>query len=332
MLTPVGVLGFALLALGGYALYASGVIGKAVTEAKGFFSGLMSDVGEAMGGISAALANGNIAAAAKVLWSLILLEFERGKFAIDAIWQQGSTFFLEVWSSASATAAGYLIDSFYGVQVTWLKTIGFLSDAWDEMAFDMTKVMSAGMLAALEMAINLRAALGGWGEDVRKLAIAAARTAVVTNVRQARTDRDDNVKRMGVERKKALQEVNADWAATKSENDAMNAAAMNKLEQDKADALAVRQKAVDDMRKEFGKANQAAMAKTQTAGGKGSGLPGFGDITDKKNSVLGTFNSFAAGLIGGPNQVLESMNAKLAKIVTNTKPASGGQAGPVFGP
>ncbi|HLA84316.1 MAG TPA: phage tail tape measure protein [Thermoguttaceae bacterium] len=75
LVTPIGIVAAAIVGLGAYFLYSSGVIGKVVDWLKGVWSGLAADATKAFGGIRDAIMAGRIDLAFKVLASGIQLEF-----------------------------------------------------------------------------------------------------------------------------------------------------------------------------------------------------------------------------------------------------------------
>ena len=74
MLTPIGAVITAVLGLGAYFLYASGAAGEAMNWLGEQFAVLAEEAKATFGAIGKALASGNIALAAKVLWMFLKLE------------------------------------------------------------------------------------------------------------------------------------------------------------------------------------------------------------------------------------------------------------------
>jgi hypothetical protein len=293
MLTPVGVLGFALVGLAGYVLYASGAIGTAVSEATEFFRDLTSDASEAMDGVKAALMRGDVAAAAKLLWSLLILEWERGKAAINHVWLDAKIFFLETWRSAVTTLSGLFLDCFFGIQTAFLNMGQFISEHWDTMI--------AGMgIVARAAGFNF-----GAGTDPQK-------------------QHDDLKKR----HEKDAKDLDDAHKAALRENEKMNDAAIAALEKQKADSIKAAKKAVDAAKAEFDKANAQAKATPANAplGKGGRGKPGDDEL-GAQGHVVGTFNAFAVGrlAIGGGGQ-FDQVNRNTAATVAELRKWNQGSA------
>lgn len=131
IVTPMGLVIAGVVALGAYLLYATGTGAQAVAWLGKAFVGLHADAAQAWEGIAAAIAKGDIEQAVKVLWSFINLEWQKGVNALNQLWIDAESFFLDIWDNASFDAAGYFIDAWAMVEVAWQETVDFLADAWD---------------------------------------------------------------------------------------------------------------------------------------------------------------------------------------------------------
>lgn len=109
MLTPIGAVITAVAAMGGIFLYASGTAGKAIDWLGGAFKVLAEDASDSFRAISAALAAGDIGAAAKVLWTLLKME-----------WAKGVNILMQVWVGFSRFFSEQTADAFYGAQAIWV--------------------------------------------------------------------------------------------------------------------------------------------------------------------------------------------------------------------
>ena len=129
-LNPVGLVIVAVAALGAYLIYASGMGGKALSWLGERFTDLWGFASEAFGGIADALAAGDIALAAKILWLTLKLAWIKGVQILESVWLNFSNFFIKI-----------AYDAFYGAQaaweivqdalcVAWIETTAFLSNAW----------------------------------------------------------------------------------------------------------------------------------------------------------------------------------------------------------
>jgi len=96
ILSPIGLVIAGVAALGGYILYATGAAGKAIAWLREKFSRLAEFAGEAWQGIADALAAGDIALAARILWLTLKVAWEKGVAWLLGIWLRFKHRFLSV--------------------------------------------------------------------------------------------------------------------------------------------------------------------------------------------------------------------------------------------
>ena len=119
LFTPLGAIIGVALALGAIFLYASGAMGKAMDWLTQRFSDLASDARTAFGAVSKALAAGDIAAAAKVVWLTVKMEWQKG---IGALLKFGNDFATGVRAAhelAVNWVTGLWLDCWYGLRSAW---------------------------------------------------------------------------------------------------------------------------------------------------------------------------------------------------------------------
>jgi hypothetical protein len=146
ILTPIGLVIVAIAALGAYLIYASGAGGKALTWLGDRFTDLSSFATESFQGIADALAAGDIALAAQILWLSLKVAWLKGVQVLESAWLSFRNFFIKI-----------AYDAFYGAQaaseiavdalvVAWVETTAYLSKVW--ISF------TAGFQQAWDTAIN----------------------------------------------------------------------------------------------------------------------------------------------------------------------------------
>lgn len=136
--TPAGLLTIAVLALGaalGYAVYQSGIAGKA-------FASVKETAIAAFGGIADALKAGDLALAGRILWAALKLEFTKGINFLKALWADWGTAAIEAWRGFSFELASRMIDLWAGLRAGFVLAVGFMKDTW------------AGFTAFFEKAMN----------------------------------------------------------------------------------------------------------------------------------------------------------------------------------
>ncbi len=130
LLSPIGLVIVAAVALGGYLLYASGLGAKALAWLGERFETLKNDALAAWRGIGDALAAGDLALAAKIVWLTLKMEWRRGIHFLNGLWIGAKEFFLSIWTNAVFGLAKILNNGWAAIEVGWTETVGFLADAW----------------------------------------------------------------------------------------------------------------------------------------------------------------------------------------------------------
>jgi TP901 family phage tail tape measure protein len=139
LVSPIGLVSMAVMGLGTYLLYASGVGGQAIQWLGTKFDTLRSDVSTAMGAIGKALTAGDLSSAAKILWLTLKLEWMRGIRVLTEYWVAFKDSMLSVTEGLTYGMAQAISDGWAGIEVAWVETIGFLADAWSLFTGTLTK-------------------------------------------------------------------------------------------------------------------------------------------------------------------------------------------------
>ena len=130
LLSPIGMVITAVGALGAYMLTSTQVGGKALDWLGGKFAVLKADALDAWQGIGDAMAAGDLALAAKILWLTLKMEWKRGVQALLDVWLGFKHGFLKLVYGTwyGALALGELI--WHGLEIGWIETTSFLSKTW----------------------------------------------------------------------------------------------------------------------------------------------------------------------------------------------------------
>ncbi|MCC6320437.1 MAG: phage tail tape measure protein, partial [Phycisphaerales bacterium] len=130
ILSPVGLAIAAIVALGGVLVVTTGVGGEALAWLGEQFTRLRDWVAKVVGGISDALAAGDIALAAEILWLSLKVVWQQGVAALNKVWLEAKEFFVStaygMWYGALAAAEIV----FHALEVAWIETTAFLSKTW----------------------------------------------------------------------------------------------------------------------------------------------------------------------------------------------------------
>jgi ethanolamine utilization microcompartment shell protein EutS len=127
LLTPVGALSAAFVALGAVVVNQSGVIRDVLTWLGGAFKALWEDAKEAFDGIKNALAAGDIGKAAAVFWAFLKLEWQKGINALSQFWFQFKQGFIESWAATVQSFAKLFISAVGLIKIAWANASEFIS-------------------------------------------------------------------------------------------------------------------------------------------------------------------------------------------------------------
>ena len=325
LLTPVGLVVVAVLALGGYFLYASGIAGQALDWLKGVFGELAQDAMDTFGAIGDALAAGDIALAAKVLWSLLKME-----------WQKGVNFLTEVWVGVKETFMSTWTEAVYGIARVGLQAWGLLQSGWNALCTGLSSawtIFCDWVKTAWNAASNW--VKGTW--ITMKEKVGAITPGEASQARsQLASEYDQTKRKQTAEREQKLAAIGGQFEARQREIDQSTQGALGELDKEKerkhserqaayAKQMADSQADVDAAKKEFDAARGEAAAK-RAAMGKGKGGPGEGGqfapmdleaMPGAKASVVGTFNAAAVSGLGLGGGVFQEMKHQLNRIGDN---------------
>lgn len=205
---PIVLVIVALAALAAYLLIATENGGKLLDWLSGKFNTLAETAKTAFGGIADALAAGNIALAAQILWA-----------GLKLAWAQGTQELQAKWSQFKAGLVKTAVQAFYGVlsawaiaqgglQKLWAQTAAGFVNTWHKAVIEVTKLFDfidreerdrekirlRRQLERKDLAPNVRAAL--------ELQLAG----VDAHGDQAKAARDQKDREEAAEREKALQD------------------------------------------------------------------------------------------------------------------------------
>lgn len=129
LLSPVGLITAAVLALGGVFILTSKTGGKAVEWLAQKFINLKKEVSTAWKEIAAALVSGDLSTAANILWLTLKLQWAKGVFALKSIWLGFKHFFLKIWNEAVYAAMGVIAGLWQAFDIGIIETVGFFQKA-----------------------------------------------------------------------------------------------------------------------------------------------------------------------------------------------------------
>jgi len=329
LLSPIGLVAAAIVGLGGYLLYVSGAGSEALQWLADAFSALKDDALAAWQGIGDALAAGDLALAAKILWLTLRMEWQKGVAFIQEHWIAFKEFFLSIATDAFYGVVGLLIDAWAGLQVAWVETTAFMADAWTVFTSGLTKgwntaqnFISKGVLRLMKLfdaSLNVDEASKILDEQFQQQTAATDRQAQQTIGERDRR-RQEQRTQIETDRQGAQTEVGKMAEADRSARQQQNEADLKGSES-----------ALQQARKEWEDAVAEAARKRQEVDASDGperikkakdNLNGMDDLLSQmgqeKVSVKGTFNALGARGLGseGPAERTAKASEETAK---NTK-------------
>ena len=130
LLSPLGALSAAVIAVGAYFAKTSGVAGAAMDWLRNKFGELFETAQKVFQGIKDALAAGDMQLAGKILWTALKVEWAKGVGALQELWVGFKQIFLETWTSAVFGLAKTFTDATAIIQQVWTHLTNELTAKW----------------------------------------------------------------------------------------------------------------------------------------------------------------------------------------------------------
>lgn len=315
------ILGVAVVGGIGALLYYSGAVGNTVTGVAAAFRGLATDVMASFGAIGDALAAGDIALAAKVLWSMLKMEWQKGINWLNETWIGAKEIFMSTWTSAVYGLAGLLTNGWALVQQGWNGLVTGMIAAWAIFTDSVVNGWDSASNFVSKRWIDFMELIGQYSPDVAK----GAKDILDQEYNAAKKAREK-------ETELKLAETGKEFEGRKARIEADRAAATKTLDERQRAETEARQKQysedlqkskdqVDASRKEWEAArSEAAKARADMNGRQLPGLnkQNFPDLSavmsTAKSSVAGTFSGAALSGLGAGSSIEQKMEAHLAII------------------
>ena len=128
LLSPIGLVIAAVAGLAATIAWATGATGEALQWLGGRFAALQNFALESFQGIKDALASGDVALAAKVLWTSLQVVWRAGINTLKGWWLDFKGWFLSLTSDIFWGAVSLVAQAWFGLRKLWVKTLNFLSD------------------------------------------------------------------------------------------------------------------------------------------------------------------------------------------------------------
>jgi len=307
MLSPIGLVVTAVAALAGYLLYASGAaadalgwLGKKFVELKALAVGAYQGIGDA-------LAAGDIALAAKILWQSLKLAWLDGTQELRMGWHEAWRKIQEIAATAWTGIRAVITTILHGITVAIIEAVALWDKSITRVGGFLSEVKNTAKMIGREIAIELDTSLSpqekarriqesrvqGHREfeqidEKRAKALQDAETARAALRKQAGQDYDESMDRIGKEGAETLDRI-------RKEQDVKRKAveeALRQARKDWEDSLAEARR-----KRQSVAASDGGPGRLKTPDELADRLAGLGDLLAKKTvAVTGTFN--AAALLG----------------------------------
>lgn len=139
LVTPIGLVIAAVVALGAYILYATDAGAKALGWLGERFDSLRDEAVASYQGIADALAAGDIALAAKILWLTLKMEWTKGINFLEKAWLNFRNFFIRIGYDAWHGLLAVVEIVWHALEIGWIETTAFLSRTWAQFTGWVTK-------------------------------------------------------------------------------------------------------------------------------------------------------------------------------------------------
>lgn len=273
---PVVLLTVAVTALAVAIAVKLGAATKVFDFIKEKFGELSREVSVSIQAMGDALAQGDIAAAAKVLWTGLKLEWTKGIAFLNTAWVAFKATFLSIWTDAVYGLAQTFVRGIAGLQTAWIQLRDFFLDTW---AVVTTGITTAWLKAQQVIAQGI-IKLGGMLNS--EFDVEGAIRELNTDFERKRTEvtgaRDKGLQEREEARRRDLDAIEANKGAAIEGVEAERQRRQTELRENEVRGLEKLQQEMNQARDEWANAIRAAAAARKKAGeelGKDDALAKF---------------------------------------------------------
>jgi hypothetical protein len=312
--SPVGLIIAGVAALGAVLLHVTGAGSKALGWLGDRFKVLKEDALASFGGIADALAAGDIALAARILWLTLKMEWTRGVNFLEKAWLNFRNFFIRIGYDAWHGLLATVEIVWHALEVGWIETTaffarlwanfaGFFARSWQEIKAGAQKAWN-WIKSLFDDTIDLKAE-NTLVEEQKQAAISRIDDDQARQVAEREAQRGDERRRTAAQHEAALAGIGQANLDKRRELEEAYAGRMAGNEADLAKARREWREAIDAARSKRA-AKEAGGDASDPAAKVRDAISGLGDIGDivrgeaGRIGVRGTFNAAAIrGLVAG---------------------------------
>ena len=333
MLSPIGLVVAAVAALGTAVVVYTGAAGDALEWLRSQFGRLRGFVTKVTGGIRDALAAGDAALAARILWLSLKLIWQEGVAALNRVWLEAKRFFVgtaqKMWYGALAAAQ----QAWHALEVAWIETTAFLSKTWTDFTSDIRQAWHLVQNWLTKRWIDLMRLFGDLTDEQAKAARQMADEDFAETAADIERHREEALTARERRRQRQREQASELNEATLAEIGRQFEEAQQAIERDTDARINETKRALAEARAKLDEAIAEARRKREVAEEEGaplrpkledplaeleSRLKGIGDVLARQITVSGTFNPLAVQGLGGGDAVERTAKAT-EETAKNTK-------------
>ncbi|MCK6470886.1 MAG: phage tail tape measure protein [Planctomycetes bacterium] len=342
LLSPIGLVITGIVALAAYLVYATGIGGKALAWLSERFQELKDFATASFQGIADALAAGDMALAARILWLSLQLVWQKGVAVLTQTWLAFKGWFLQTTSDIFFGAVVIVSDLFFGLKKAWAVTVNFWADllakfaslfvrTWNSLNSWVAKQWTK-VLATFDSSINVESVNKRIDQETERRNIEVSKKTL-----DARLDREKELAEIEKERQGTKAAIAGLADAQDAPRREQNAKGMREAEDALVSARKEWQDAIDEARTKRAAVESGAGSPDSPEGigdqlrrSVENAIPALQQAARSAFDVTGTFNAEAAFGLGLGNSAQERTARASEETARNTKrifqSLEGGQA------
>ena len=333
LVSPIGIAVAAVVAIGTYLVMTTTQGAAMLDWLGGKFASLAADATEAWGGISNALAAGDLGLAARVAFGFVALEAAKAWRAVWEIWSGFKNWFIGLFSDAWFGAVVVAANAIARLETWWAEGVGFMGNLWDRFCNTFRQAWNTAtgwiskqwtkVMGLISDDVDVEAEIKRIDEGTNA-ANTASQQATDASIAERGTKKDDRLKQIEQDRKDAeagaVQLADEGDAKRRADSDAELAKMEADIEKGRGEFKALTAEAAD---------KKAAADAAQAPDVKRPDPASLGEFMGKKQaetSVAGTFNAAAGFGFAKQAKPLEQIvdelkraNELLAQTAANTE-------------
>ncbi|HPP28898.1 MAG TPA: hypothetical protein PLV57_20515 [Phycisphaerae bacterium] len=332
LLSPIGLVIAAVAALGAAVFIYSGAAGKALEWLREQFGRLHAFVSRVVTGMSDALAAGDVALAARILWLALKLAWQEGVAALNRTWLAVKRFMLtqaqQMWTGVLSGAEFV----WHGLKVGWIEATAFISRTWKRFTSFLEVTWATIKNVATKTLNHIKGLFDEtFDVDAANLVADQALVAAEQRIEQDKDAQLGQLQREGQQKREAEQQRHESRlrGIIEAEDEALaelDQATDSQLDQTRQQLDDARRQLADALAEAKQKREQIeAEDKAPQAGPRGlldglaDRLEGLGDVIANKITVTGTFNPVAVQGLAAGNDAAQRTATASEQTAKHTK-------------